>query len=260
MLLNKQERKYKRFLALTKESNDLSEANRKLPWTEVKPYQDGWFIHIEFKDEVKRRSDHPHLLAVLNLVHRRGRTKNPKVVNRLRFTKRLDQAYKIFPDENKWMAKLDESYQDNLITRSTWNYGNVAPRLGRIRPEEYDKLPPQQQKWLSKRDDGKESYFHKFGKVYYVSAIPEGWLRMKVRPAYVTHVKEIDPLLMQREAEIDKELNILGLEFWSHYKSRGYFSRFGNRALRSYTRAAISRIIKGEVEDFEIKKKIRNYD
>lgn len=258
MLLNKQEIKYKRFLALQKESNLLLEAERKLPWTEVKPYQDGWFIHIEFKDEIKRRADYPQLLAVLNLVTRRGRTKNPKLVNRLRFTKRLDQAYALFPDENKWVATLDYTYKEQHLCYSNWHYGNVAPRLGRVRPEEYDKLPPQQQKWLSKKDDGKESYFHKFGKVYYVSALPEGWLKMKARPAYVTHVKDIDPQLMKRQSEVDKELNELGRDFWTN--SYHYTARFGNRALRAHTRAVISKFMKGEIEDFEIKKKIRNYD
>lgn len=258
MLLNKQERKYKRFLALQKEFNLLLEAERKLPWTEVKPYQDGWFIHIEFKDEIKRRADYPQLLTVLNLVTRRGRTRDPKMVNRLRFTKRLDQAYKLFPMENRWMYNTEYSYKDELISRSNWHYGTVAPKLGRVKPEDYDKLHPTSQKWLNKMEDGKVSYFHAYGKIYYLSSLPEGWLRMKARPAYVTHIKDIDPQLMKRQSEVDKELNELGRDFWTN--SYHYTARFGNRALRAHTRAVISRLMKGEIEDFEIKKKIRNYD
>lgn len=240
--------------------NQLHEAERKLPWTEVKPYQDGWFIHIEFKDEIKRRSDYPHLLAVLNLAHRRGRTKDPKMVNKLRFAKRLDQAYRLFPNENRHAFSSDYTYMDTILYRSNWHYGNVPPRLGRVKPEDYDKLHPSSKRWFTKMEDGKASYFHAYGKEYYASNLPEGWLRMKVRPAYVTHVKDIDPQLMKRKAEIDKELNNLGREFWTGHSYGYYTKRWGNASLRAAERGAISKFMKGETEDFELKKKIRNYD
>lgn len=260
MLLNKQERKHKRFIAVQKEFNLLLEAERKLPWTEVKPYQDGWFIHIEFKDEIRRRSDYPFLLEVLNLVARRGRTRDPKLVNRLRHTKRLDQAYRLFPDLMRWSSPNMETYMDYVVHQSRWNYGNVAPALGRTTPEKYDKLHPSAKKWFTKYEDGKMSCFHSYGRVYYKASFPDGWLRMKVRPAYVTHVKDIDPQLMKRQKEVQDEMNFLGWDFYTKGNWGHYSHHYENRARRAHDRASLRAIVKGEKEDFEHLRKNVNYD
>lgn len=260
MLLDKHERKYKRFVTLQKEYNNLLEAERKLPWTEVKPYQDGWFIHIEFRDEIKIRADYPHLQAVLSLVARRGRTRDPKLVNRLRSSRRLDSSYKLFGENARWFSGLEGTFRDQIVYHSNWKYGTVAPMLGRIREEEYKKLTADKQKWLMRFEDGKVSYFHAFNRVYYRAQFPDGFLRMKVRPAYVTHVKDIDSQLMKRKAEVDRELRFLGWDFYTNYSYGKYEHHFQIRRRRAHDRAVMRRLEKGEIEDFEHLRKNINYD
>lgn len=258
MLLDKHERKYKRFLAFQKEYNSLLEAERKLPWTEVKPYQDGWFIYIDFRDEVKRRADYPFLKAALDLVHKRGRTKDPKLVNRLRSTKRLDQFYRLFGENSNYLRYISESYADSMYESSNWYYhGSTPPVLARCRESDYEKQSVNVKKWLCKVTDNTKYWGER---VWYKAALPDHFLKIKTRPAYVTHVRDIDPQLMRRKAEVDAQMDELGRDFYHRYRRQGWANHMGNKAFRAATRAQLQKILKGEKEDFELKKKIRNYD
>lgn len=263
MVLNKQERKFKRYVALQKDYNDVLDAERKLPWTEVKPYQDGWFIYIDFRDEVKRRDDYPHLKAALDLVHKRGRTKSPKMVNRLRNVKRLDKLYDLFKvgtvnSQFTWYESLSQCYADEFKgSLPYWDsYGDVPPVLARCRTEAYEKAHPATQKWLYKIEDSTK---HWGLKSWYKSLIPDHFFKVKVKPAYVTHEKNIDPALMKKKAELRTAME----EYWRVCGGGSSWDRFarrsGNRNHRAAQRAAIQKVLKGISEDFELKQKIRNY-
>lgn len=263
MVLNKQDRKYKRFIAVNKELDQIFDAQRKLPWTEIKPYQDGWFIYIDFRDEVKRRADYPHLKKALEVVHRSGRTRNPKVVNKIRNTKRLDQVYDLFKinrwgDQYTWYGNLSQEYGDYMRKSEYWYFHmDTPPVLARCHPDTYKSLHPSTQKWLYKVVD----YTKHWGpKEWYKSEIPEHFFKVKVKPAYVTHVKTIDPLLMQRKAELDVERDALGRDFYTNYGYAHFEKHYQNRARRAHDRASIRAIIKGEKEDFEHLRKNINYD
>lgn len=265
MLLNKQERRQKEYLALEREYNKLLEAERNLPWTEVKPYQDGWFIYIDFRDEVKRRADYPHLSKALEVVHRRGRTRNPKLVNKIRNTKRLDQVYNLFKinkwgDQYTWYGNLSQEYGDYMRRSDYWYYYSCTPPvLARCHPDTYKHLHPSTQKWLYKVVDNTKYWGDK---EWYKSCIPEHFLKVKVKPAYVTHVKDIDPQLMKRKAEISIAMDTIGYRYGWYYTGRGdsWESRFVNRRRRVHDRASLRKIIKGESEDFEYIRKNKAYD
>lgn len=264
MLLHLKEKRRKRFIVLEKEHNELLLKERSLPWTEVKPYQDGWFIHIEFRDEIKRRSDYSALKAVLDMVARAGRTRDPKMVARLRSTKRLDAGYKLL-DPKGFASTItnDYGYRDYLVHHSNWYYGNASPSLCRIGEDTFKYLPEAEQKWFTRYEDGKTSWFHAFNRIYYRTNIPHAFLRMKVRPAYVTHVRDIDPELTRRLSEVKKEMDQLRYYYhasnWnSNYDS--YDHHFENRRRRAHDRASLRAIVKGEKEDFEHLRKNINYD
>lgn len=265
MMLDKHERRNKRYLALEREYNSLLAAERKLPWTEVKPYQDGWFIYIDFRDEVKRRDDYPHLAKALEVVNRKGRTRNPKMVNKIRNTKRLEQVFDLFRvnkwgDQYTWYGSLTQEYGDYMRQSNYFYYHTDSPPvLARCHPDTYNKLHPATQKWLYKVTDDTK---HWGPKEWYKSAIPDSFLKVRVKPAYVTHEKSIDPDLMKRMEEVSNEMKYLRNMGYSHdhYNWRSYTKHWGNKALRVYQRAAIQKFLKGESEDFEIKQKIKDYD
>lgn len=264
MLLDKHELRHKAYLKAEKELKQIREQDRKMPWIPVtKPYQDGWFIDLDFKDEVKRRDDYSHLRAVLDLCARRGRTKDAKLVSALRKCKRLEQAYRLFPryDQGLYVPKFGgENLQWEHSYRSYFNAS--SPHLVLASQEQYDKLSPTSKKWIHySKYDSEHSWFR--GKRVYRCSIPDYFLRMKVRPAMVTHTKETDPALASREAELEKIVNA----YWEHkswHNWHGSRDRWENyfaiRRRRAHDRASIRAIIKGEKDDFEHLRKNINYD
>lgn len=264
MLLNKQERRHKRFIALEKEANQLYRIGRKLPWVEVKPYQDGWLLRIELREDIKRRGDALHIQEALNLVARHGGTKKPKTVAMVRKVRRLDDVYRIMASTDRYIKFLETNDSIRTMRESyastNWNYfSDSPPSLGRIHPDVYDKLSEGTKKWFYKVVDETK---HWGNRESYATSIPRFYMVVRTRPAMVTHIRDIDSGLMKRKNEVDRELESLRYQGagWHYYSYRHFEKMFGDKSLRAITRAAISKFMKGEAEDFEIKKKIRNYD
>jgi len=241
MLLDKHERNYRRYLALTEEYNELLQAERNLPWVPVeKPYQDGWTINIELRDDIKRRADAPILQAALDVVAQKGRLRNPKYVTLVRRMSKLSDVLRYMspPSQRSPLWK-------------TWKSIGQAPSLRRIYQKEYDKLTPQLQALFYKVIDPRESHYRN---TWYELGSPAYYLVVKVKPAIVTHVRDIDSAMMKRMAELRDMLH----DKWGMYYSRRsgrekaeidkhkmHHKRANTRALRS--------ILKGEKEDFEPK-------
>lgn len=264
MLLNKQERRQKRYIALEKESNRLYQAQRNLPWTEVKPYQDGWLLRIELREDIKRRGDAPHIQEALSLVARHGRTRKPKTVAMVRKVKRLDDVYRIMASTDRYIQFLETN--DTIRTMRTpynstnWNFfTDSPPTLGSIHPDIYDKLSVGTKKWFYKVINETKYWGNKES---YAVCIPRFYMIVRIRPAMVTHVRGIDSDLMKREKEVDKELESLRYQgAGPHYHSYRHLEKmFGDKAHRAAQRAVLQRVLRGEIEEFEFKKAIKNYD
>lgn len=261
MLLNKQERKYKRFVAVQRELNDIRKAMCELPWTEVKPYQDGWHIYMDFRDDIKRRADYPPLRRALDLVSRVGTTRNPKIVRGIRGNRRPEAVYALYNPKG-YYGRTEHHREGDIFDKPFNHYPTgyyrmgYPPVLGRLTIANWEKESPDVQRWFYKVTDDTKYWGPK---EWYQAHFPTYWMVVKTRPLIVTHTRDINPELLQREAELEKEQIELGRDFWDNY-GRTWGKRFGNKALRMTTRAALSKVLKGEIEDFEIKKKIRNYD
>lgn len=264
MLLNKQERMHKRYVNLQEEWGKLLNQTRSLPWVEVKPYQDGWTIYMDFRDDIKRRADYPSLKRALDLVSVSGNTRNPKLVKGIRANRKPEAVYALFNPKNIYSGNEHHQLGDAFNnTKKQYPYGyyryNHVPVLGRLTVAEWEKQPTNVQRWFYKVEDTTKYWGPR---EWYQAAFPRYWMIVKTKPRVVTHHRTIDPLLQQRLSEVSKELDVLRYEFGGHYWNSGYtyYHRFGRRAYRAAKRAAIQKFMKGEAEDFEIKKGIKSYN
>jgi hypothetical protein len=261
MQLDKRERRYKQYIALMDEWDELNKKERELPWVEVeKPYQDGWTVYIDFRDDIKRRQDYPILQTVLDLVKVSGRTKNPKIVGSIRNLRKIDKVYALFHNRKNprdSSMEFGDAFSYRSFSKYQSKYGS-APILGRLRTEDWKQQPSKVQTWFHKVTDLRNS--HGF-REWYECSLPRYWLIVKVKPAIVTHIKEIDPVIKKRMAELDAEMDKLrykyGVRYWRY--NNDWDSR-SHGAHRAHQRTAVGRIIKGEVDDYEVKGAIHNYN
>lgn len=260
---NKHERREKRYLKLIAESNSLYKQRRSMPWIEVKPYQDGWTLHMDFRDDIKRRVDYPTLQRVLELISISGTTRNPKAVSRVRSDRRPDAVYLLFNPPKAYARNIHHQEGDvfgeneERYYRRSSSYGS-APVLGRLSVKNWEKENADVQKWFYKVEDDTKYWGLK---EWYQANFPRYWMVVRVKPAIVTHHRAIDPVLQRKEAEVDAEIELLRNMGYSNsnYKYR-YFAKEAHKALRAAERGIIQKLKKGEIEDFEIKKKIRFND
>lgn len=260
--LNKYDRREKQYRKWNKERRAIGEAQRSEPWVPVdRPYQHGWHLTIELRDDAKRRADAHVLQAVIDMCMHKGYTKTPKLVSAVRRCKRLDEAF------NAIEASNSPRYQNfsyapayRNFTSHWFNNYSGYPYIGVVTKEQYDKMPSDLARLFYEYKDHDLKYWNYSKKNWnpYKTSISHSLLKMRVRPAVVTHVRAIDPVLQRRDAELDALLEpyFRRLSYGGHLRWEYYY---GRRAHRAAERAAIARFIKGESEDFEIKQKIRNY-
>lgn len=259
MQLDKKERRYKKYIALMDEWYELKEKERALPWVEVeKPYQDGWTIYIDFREDIKRRQDYQTLQTVLDLVKVMGRTKNPKIVSSIRNVRKVEKVYALF-HSRKNPRDTSTEVGDVFSQRSFYQskYGS-APILGRLRTADWEQQSEQVKAWFNKVTDLKNWYGFR---EWYECTLPRYWLVVKVKPAMVTHIKEIDPIIKKRMAELDAEMDKLKYKYHvRQYRYNDYYSIKAHGAHRAQQRNAVAKIVKGEMDDYEVKGVIHNYD
>lgn len=264
---NKHERREKRYKKLVDESNALYRQQRSMPWIEVKPYQDGWTLHMDFRDDIKNRADYPSLQRALDLVSISGATRSAKMVSKVRSNRRPEAVYMAFNPDPKysgnWHHQLGDVFADEysktrgMYAGRYYRSGN-PPVLGRLKVGNWEKETADVQKWFSRVEDDTKYWGPK---VWYQANFPRYWMVVRVKPAIVTHHRAIDPVLQRKEAEVDAEIELLRNMGYSNsnYKYR-YFAKEAHKALRATERGIIQKLKKGEIEDFEIKKKIRFND
>lgn len=240
MLLDKYERKYKQYLKLQKEYNELLSQKYNAPWIPVdKPYQDGWNLNIELRDDVKRRSDAYMLQQALSSVARSGSTKNPKVVSKIRQLKKLSDVQTMMtPTKGReWVGYNKLGSPPTLNGLSVREWENIDPKLHHLF---YKWTDLGGVRWGGKPIDK------------YSLELPHYYLVVKVRPAIVTHTRRIDPKTEKRIAEIKNKMDG---QWGLFYGRRGGWDlaehdKYASHA-KSEERSAIRRLMKGETEDFE---------
>jgi hypothetical protein len=238
MLLDKHEKKHKGYLAIMREYNELLDQKYKAPWIPVdKPYQDGWTLNIELRDDIKRRSDASILQEALSLVAMSSSTKNPKVVSKIRQLRKLHDV-QVFMTPTK-RAKYSSSL-------------GSAPQLSSLNVRNYEKINPKLQHLFYKWTDHSSVRWGGTPVDKYSLNLPYYYFVVKVKPAIVTHTKRTDPKVEKRIAEIQ---NKMGGKWGLYYGRRSSWDRaeYNKYAshIKSEEKVAINKILKGETEDFE---------
>lgn len=218
MELHKKEERYKRYLKLQKASMKNMEAQKALGYIELdKPRPNGWDIFLIPREDIQRRDDADVFWEILSICARHGHIRN-----------------------RDWLFSKRKIY-------GTYPY---QPCLFEISEHTYDSLRPEVKKYFSKKDTPNYRGFYS----YYCN-VPNFFWETKIVRSYVTHVKVVDELLKQEDAEIDEQLDYLRYKWaigkWYTGAPKSYRQHY-NRASRARNKRALYNVVyKGEEGDFE---------
>lgn len=234
-MLDQEELKYKEYLKLQKRKDELSKKINKLPNVKLdKPYQSGWIISYDVREDIKRRSNYPIIKEVIELGWHDSYTKNVNVIRAIR-------------RKEKTMIK---SRFGSLNCVSTY-----YPQRKNISDDTYQKLDFKTNRYFE-LDTSSERYRKYQRKEYYVT-VPSFWLVLKVKPNMITHKRK-------KGGEMESEYDcIMHRLYWS-----GEFQSFIINYGRSYpvskdrarTRSDIRKFLNGDIEDIYVNKVPLEYE
>lgn len=230
MILNKQDKDYKKYISLQKRRDELWKRIQELPLIPLKiPIQRGWDIYLDFRDDVKNRKDYTTLRIVLNLVKRNGYTRKVKDIKRIRENRSLSS----FPVTNHIHDKdyLKYKYLPNIVPLKENNYEDLSINM---------------KKWFILHRDNK--------RIYYKLNIPRYWIVIKSKPHIVKYERK-------KGGPLEKEYNLI-LDKLQLYRIKygdtlsGSYPRYKDR---SKIRDKISKFKKGEIDDIFTEKIPKEY-
>lgn len=221
-MLNKYDLKYKNFLKLERQYDEVSNKLYKLPMVKLeKPYQRGWFIVYDLREDIKRRKDAKIILEAINTGLSFIHTRNVADVRAVRAGKKSVRG------------KRGQ-------TRS------LEPGRIKLSEDKYKKLSKEVAQYfeLDMFSDAYKKYKHK---LYYLN-MPRYWTVLKVKPNLITHVPAKGGILESEYTKLRAKLSV----FWD--EKHGYSKSFPRIKDRAQVRSAIQKFKHGESEDVEIKK------
>lgn len=217
MRRNKQWEKEKYLLSLFRQKDDLTELKYNFPYLELdKPYQRGWYISVQLRDDFAKSKYSELYLELLSLGFQDGYpTRNVKLIK---------------------VARANRTLNFDSITHGKYN-DYYFPRKVKFTPKEYNKFRPGIQKHFRK---GVE-----YGREYYVLNLPSYMFRIKVNPYMITHVKLIDGDILSEIAHLENKIE--SLQGWGRV-----FGKRSNwdRGLQSYDRHSkeFKKLFKQEID------------
>ena len=220
MMLNKHERRYKYYLSVEREYNEVLDKIRSLPMIPYdKPVQKGWNINFELRDDIKRRDDAPYILAAMKIGYK------PQYIANVKYVRMMRAGHKGYWTQNHRGHKV---------------WVKFSPFVVHLHQREYDKLHPAIQKYF----ELDMYHFHTNYRSQYVIRLPEYWVFPKVRPHFLTHYRNIDGGLVSK-------LNWLRDKLESYWREYGfnYSKSYPAHKDRARVRDAISKFKKGEIAD-----------
>lgn len=236
MQLNKQDLKYKEYIKLRNRLDKVYLELRKLVNVELKkPYQSGWIIYYDLRDDIKRRKDYPMIKQILELGYPKAYTRNVKVIKAIR------------------------SKESTIKIKSRWGLhaiSNYYPKSNYITKENYDILQKQALN-IDKYFSLDSEYKTRSNRYRYYCTLPQYWLVLKVKPNMITHRYLKGGALEEEEAYLKDRLWYSG-EFISFHVNYG--SSYPAYKDRSKVRDKISKYMKGEIDDIENEKVPKEYD
>lgn len=167
--LNDKDKLYKEFRKLQVELNKLYELRYNQPKIKLdEPYQKGWIIYYDLRDDIKKRDDSSRILRAIQLGYSNQTTRSVAHVRNVR---------------------------SGLTVKS--------PLYPGLRERELKKIPEDLQKYFIKSYRYAQSKYwtqHNF----YEICIPKYWLVRKVKPNMITHV--VDNLLEQEITKLRTQI------------------------------------------------------
>lgn len=234
MKVDKQERRYKDFILCKERYWEINKLRREMSAVPLKePYQRGWILYLDLRDDIKRRRDYPSIRRAFDLAAVEARTRDVKLVKKVRSNK----GY--LPFCRSLDVKKNNFYQ--------------FPQLVKIRKSEYETLLPSEKKWYELAPF--EEKWASFRGSYYQLNIPLYWIEVKVKPNIITHAYALNPALEKEIAELKKKLDVYWIEFGVDYGSS--YPAYKDRAIM---RDKIQKFKRGEIEDITIEKIPKEYD
>lgn len=219
-MLNKYDLKFKSFLAMQEKLWKLEEEVRKLPLVELeKPYNDGWIVTYRLRDDILRRKDVDTIKQVLELGYASQR------INNLEYVKAIRRG-------EKSISKVKHKKQIRI---------NLEPGRYCISEKKYLEFPKEVQAYFH-LDTAHDAY-KLYGRKYYCAHLPYYWLKLRVKPNYITHIAK-------KGGEKETEIAFLRDKLWIFWQTqRNYSKSFPKHKDRSKIRAKISKFKKGELDD-----------
>lgn len=210
MRTDKYEKKYKEYIQKVKRLDEIRNLIMKAPLVELKePYQRGWEIYVDLREDIKRRKDADLIRQVLRFITHPKYTRDPNLVSAIRKSKSYPEKF------------VDVNY-------------NPLPSLQPISEITYQKLPDN-----LKRVFYLTLEYNRFTKSYikrYYTTYPSYFFVLRTRKNIITHRKDINPDLESERDELYRWLYDSGRYFKGHsrtwrrdkyYEEREYKKRFG---------------------------------
>lgn len=222
MVLNKQDKDYKEYLKLSREYSNVTDAIRAIPYKDVVPYQRGWVLTFDLRDDISRRKDAPMLRKLLHDTHHAFTTTSVNLVRRVRQLK-----------------GLPEIMGDPLFAKETTYRGFKSL----VREAYYLSLSPEERKYFYESTE--YTYYRGKGK-FYRCDIPRHWIICKIKPNMITRARGIDGELESKYHKLREQLWLL----WSKYLRGDKLYR--RTAERMEIRDKIQKFMKNEIEDDQL--------
>lgn len=229
-MLNKYDLKYKEFISLRKKLYDLDDRLKEVPLVELEiPYQRGWEVYFDLKEDIKRRDDVDIIYEVLNLSYRGFITRNVKLVKAIRKGEKSYKAHK---------RDSGTSVYNHFYHRRLYNFA-------------FTKEHKRYAKYCNE-----DCYKYYDGKRYYYS-LPEYWLVFKTRPNIITHTR-ITGGPLQKERDYIKD-RVWGSSEFQEFRTN-YGRSYPTSKDRTRIRGDIRKFMMGEIEDIFNEKIPRIYE
>lgn len=221
-LPSKYEIRYKEFLRLREEQDEIQDKIEDLPWIPYdKPIHKGWEVNYELRDDIARRGDSDYIKEVLRIGYSTSLIRSIKHV--------------------KMMRRGIKGYWSSYGRGRYWT--SFTPGKIRLKEQQYQKLIPPIQKYFHKPRWWEEGYNIAWRDHYFVS-LPSYWLTLRVRPHYHTHFRDKDGALETRYKEIECKLR----DCWRVF-GQSYGKSYPAHKDRARVRNCISKFKSGEIED-----------
>ncbi len=244
-MINKHEKWKKRGIVLGKE---LDEVNRELRNKKVKsvtPFQDGWTISLNLREEDLRRADINDTVFLVNFLKKDTFTRNVELVKGVRRDHKFSSCEHLF-----YYKGWDGTYSYN------------GPHLASLTEKKFQELEDKYKKYFTRIEKVRVGRWGgvTYTEVTYKFDIPKHMLVMKVTKRIVKEIVDIDPELVAKESYLGDELK----PYWRespHYGGWHKFERrYENKRRRIHQNSAIKKFLKNDIDDIKNHNKLKRLE